>query len=260
MAASPATASAAIREGWSRRSTIWWECHWSPRMRIGKRAIAVSIAVDRKRPAGTRIEVAAAAAASRTPAPARMPLNSSLEVRQPGCRMGRRPVQADHAGRDEAAFLAEQLDPQLVAAGRGDAVVAAAAVPVEGEEVVALEEAVAGQGDDDLAARLDDLDGGVVGAGDAEADPLAVEAAVAVGGEGATGGGAEGDAVEDEGVALQPLRPGEGRDRGEDEKREDQAGRGSLSRPRRHCLRRRSPRPAPRPRPSRCRRSSAAPA
>ena len=53
--------------------------------------------------------------------------------------------------------------------------------------MVALEEAVAGQGDHDLAAGLDDLDGGVVGLGDAEADPLAVVAAVAVRGEAADG-------------------------------------------------------------------------
>ncbi len=83
----------------------------------------------------------------------------------PARRPSRRAVQPDRAGRDQVAFLIEQLDPQLVAARGGDAAAAPAAVPVEGEEVVALEEPVAGEGDDDLAARLDDLDGRVVGAG-----------------------------------------------------------------------------------------------
>ena len=67
---------------------------------------------------------------------------------------------------------------------------AAAAVPVEGEEVVALEKAVAGEGDDELAAGLDHLHGRVVGAGDPEADPLPVEAAVPVRREAGAGLGA----------------------------------------------------------------------
>ena len=92
-------------------------------------------------------------------------------------------VQADGAGRDQDPVLAEEFDPQLVAARRGGSAVAAAAVPVEGEEVVALEEAVAGEGDDQLPARLHHLDHRVVGLGDPEADPLAVEAAVPVRGE-----------------------------------------------------------------------------
>ena len=134
-------------------------------------------------------------------------------------------MQAHRARRDQDAVLAEQFDPQLVAAGGRGAVVAAAAVPVEGGEAVALEEAVAGEGDDQLAARLDDLDDRVVGLGDPEADPDAVEAAVAVGGE-ARGSGRRSpkrDPVEDQRVALQPLRPGEGGDGGEDEQREDDA-------------------------------------
>ncbi len=88
---------------------------------------------------------------------------------------------------------------------------------------------------------------------------ISVEATVAVGGEAVhrvlrveDGGGDEGDPVEDERVALQPLRPGEGGECGEDEEGEDQAGPG-LSLRSRHCPRRRSPRPARRRRPIRCR-------
>ena len=217
-----------------RRSTIWAVCHWSPRISTGKRPIATSIASERRRPGGSRIAAALAAAATRTPAAARKSLKAPAfgfgsQAAGSGCR-GARCRRID-ARRDQRPVLAEQFHPQLVAAGRGDAAAALATVPVEGVEVVALEEAVAGEGDDEPPARLDDLDGGVVGLGDPEADPHSVVAAVAVGGEAGDRvarvqhrGADEGDPVEDQRVALQPLRPGEGGDRGEDEQREDEGG------------------------------------
>ncbi len=185
----------------SRRSTIWAECHWSPRIRTGKRTSASSIAAERSaaraaarspprpQPAATRTPRRGEEVAHRSPSPWRL-LPHATESRHAAhleSRLGspERPVQAHHAAGDQRAVLAEQFDPQLVAARRGGAVVAGAAVPVEGEEAVALQVGVAGEGDDQLAARLDDLDVAAVGAGDAEADPDAVEAAVAVRGEGA---------------------------------------------------------------------------
>ena len=182
-------------------------------------------------PARSRIAAAPAAAATRTPRAART-LKRHRSSPHRGSR--RRSVQAHHPARDQGPVLAEQFDPQLVAARRSGAAVPPAAVPVEGEEAVALQEGVAGEGDDQLAARLDHLHVGEVGAGDPEADADAVEAAIAVRREGADRRlGArhddEGDPVEDERVALQALRPGEGGDRCEDEQREDDAARGALA-------------------------------
>ena len=112
--------------------------------------------------------------------PRRPPLGAAAA--QSASRRGA--VQADRPGRDQDPVLAEQFDPQLVAAGRRDAAAALAAVPVEGVEVVALEEAVAGEGDDHAAAGLDDLHGAVVGAGSSRKRiRIAVVAAVAVRGE-----------------------------------------------------------------------------
>ena len=178
------------------------------------------------RPAGSRIAAAAAPAATRTPAPARKSLNAASvsACRSPAAGGAWRGA-VGSPRRDEDAVLAEQLDPQLVAARRRGAAAALAPVPVEGEEVVALQIAPAGEGDDQPAPRLDDLDRRVVGLGDAEADPHAVEAAVAVRGEGAAGRVAERHPVEDQRVALEPLGPGEGGDGCEDEQREDDARR-----------------------------------
>ena len=74
------------------------ECHWSPRIRTGKRTSAASIAAERPRPGGSRIAAAAAAAASRTPAPARKSLIGLRLPRPRAARVqrlaSRRPVQA----------------------------------------------------------------------------------------------------------------------------------------------------------------------
>ena len=65
----PTTIATAAFASWWRSSTIWFACHWSPRISSGKRISAVSIAVERVRPAGRRIEAAAQAAAITKPAP-----------------------------------------------------------------------------------------------------------------------------------------------------------------------------------------------
>src|SRR4029077_19026063 len=85
-------------------------------------------------------------------------------------RVARRPVQFDRPGGNQRPVLAEEFDPQLVAAGGSVTPSAPAPVPVVGVEVIALEEAIAGERDHDPAPRLDDLHDAVVGAGRAEAD------------------------------------------------------------------------------------------
>ena len=130
--------------------TICGECHWSPRIRTGKRTSASSIAAERGRPGrqqdrggrggGGDQDAGAGEDVAQAPAPGPAAAGS------PCSGPARRAVQAHHPGRDQGPVLAEQLDPQLVAAGRGDPAAAAAAVPVVGEEVVALEEARRGRG------------------------------------------------------------------------------------------------------------------
>ena len=117
-------------------------CHWSPRIRTGKRTSATQ---HRRRAgaAGGQQDRRGAGAGGDQDA------GAGEEVAQGVCPAAalqalhgsrRRAVQADRARRDQGAVLAEQLDPQLVAAGRRDAAAALAAVPVVGVEAVALEE------------------------------------------------------------------------------------------------------------------------
>ena len=151
---SPAPTS---RAGSSRRSEISGEFHWSARIRSGKQRTANSIAAERRRPAGSRIEAAAAAEAASRAAPARTSLKSGPRPR-PGDgspSAGRRgcAVQAHHAARDQRPVLAEHFHPQLVAARRGHSPTPDPAVPVEGEEGVALQVLVAGEGDDRACRR-----------------------------------------------------------------------------------------------------------
>ena len=218
---------------------------------------------DRAPPASPRAGAAGAAAGSRRRRrrprrERRPPARKSLKAARPvrgrslACavrtwRGGGTSCRRIVPGGTSVRSCAQQLHPQLVATRRARCRRRAAAVPVEGVEAVALEEAVAGEGDDDLAAGPDRPAPWRRRTGWSRKrirDP--VVAAVAVRREARTGASRaaradEGDPVDDQRVALQPLRLGEGGDGGDDEQREDDGAAG-VNPPPRHCPRRRSPR------------------
>jgi len=123
-------------------------------------------------------------------------------------------MKPEAAARGQIPVLSEQHQLELVAALGRQPTGVGAAVPVEDEEAVALQEPVAGQHADQAPVRIDDLYVGAVGAGDPESDPAVVVDAIPVRREGPAGlPGSEADLVEDQRLPLQPLRIGEGSDR-----------------------------------------------
>ena len=124
------------RRGAGRRSG--GVCHWSPRIRTGKRTIAASIATERGRPGGQQDRGGGSRGGDQD-AGAGEEVAQGTALAEACTRLladGAVRVQLDrHPRRHQRPVLAEQLHPQLVAAaGWSDAAVALAAVPVVGVE------------------------------------------------------------------------------------------------------------------------------
>ena len=148
-----------------------WVCHWSPRMRIGKRTSAASIAA-RARTAGGQEERGAGGDGgehqARAGEEAAQPVPFAVAL---GATSRSALVQADRPRHGQRAPFVFEDHPQPVAAGRLDDAGFVRPVPVVGVVAVALEEGVAGELGDDFAARPDHLDRRLVGGGGAKLQP-----------------------------------------------------------------------------------------